>query len=210
MGLLKGPERRLVVIMLLVMAGWVTSPWHHIPNAFVALAGVCAILICRVLTWNELLSESKAWDALIWFAPLIMMADELQRQGVTGAITRSLFSYSAALPWGLAFSTLMLAYLYIHYGFASMTAQIIALYPAFLSAALACGVPPLLAAFGLAYFSNLNAGMTHYGTGSAPVYFGTGYVTQATWWKLGFVISLVNIVLWLGAGTVWWKLVGLW
>ena len=46
-----------------------------------------------------------------------------------------------------------------------MTAQVTALYPGFLAAALAAGVPPLLAALPLAYFSNLNAAMTHYGTG---------------------------------------------
>ena len=68
--------------MLGVMAGWVTSPWHGIPNTFVALAGVSAILLARVLTWNDLLAEHRAWDALIWFAPLVMMADTLNEIGV--------------------------------------------------------------------------------------------------------------------------------
>jgi DASS family divalent anion:Na+ symporter len=91
-----------------------------------------------------------------------------------------------------------------------MTAQVTALYPAFLAAALASGVNPLLATLPLAYFSNLNAGITHYGTGSAPVYFGAGYVSQGTWWKVGFLVSLVNLVLWLGLGLLWWKLLGWW
>jgi DASS family divalent anion:Na+ symporter len=30
----------------------------------------------------------------------------------------------------------------------------------------------------LAFLSSLNAAMTHYGTGSAPVFFGAGYVAQ--------------------------------
>ena len=42
----------------------------------------------------------------------------------------------------------------MHYSFASMTAQMTALYPGFLAAALAGGVPPMLAALPLAYFSN--------------------------------------------------------
>jgi DASS family divalent anion:Na+ symporter len=65
-----------------------------------------------------------------------------------------------------------------------------------------------MAALPLAFFSNLNAGITHYGTGSAPVYFGAGYVSQTDWWKLGFIVSLVNIAVWLGIGPVWWKLIG--
>jgi DASS family divalent anion:Na+ symporter len=210
MGSLSGRERRLGIIMLLVMAGWVTSPWHHIPNAFVALAGVSAILVMRVLAWGDLLGESKAWDALIWFAPLIMMAGELNKRGVIQVLSRSVFGYTKLLPWLVALVFLTLTYLYIHYGFASMTAHITALYPGFLTAALATGVPPLLAAFVLAFFSNLNAGITHYGTGSAPVYFGVGYVSQSTWWKVGFLLSLVLVVVWLGIGMLWWKFIGYW
>jgi DASS family divalent anion:Na+ symporter len=210
MGLLSGKEGRLAVIMVAVMAGWVTSPWHHVPNAFVALGGVCAILVARVMTWSDLLSQSKAWDALIWFAPLIMMAGELTRRGVTQTLSQSFFGYTRALPWILALLFLVVTYLYIHYGFASMTAQIAALYPAFLAAALATGAPPLICALALAYFSNLNAGITHYGTGSAPVYFGTGYVSQRDWWKIGFLMSMVNLAIWFGIGMVWWKILALW
>jgi len=210
MGPLSRREKWLVAIMLAVMAGWVTSPWHGIPNTFVALAGLSAILLARVLEWEDLLDEKKAWDALIWFAPLIMMSDELSRGGAVGVLSRSLFHAFAGLPWILVALALAATYLYIHYGFASMTGQIMALYPGFLAAMLAGGVPPMLAALVLAYFSNLNAGITHYGTGSAPVYFGSGYVRQADWWRLGFYISLVNLLIWLGVGFWWWKLVGLW
>jgi len=210
MGSMTKPERRLVVIMLAVMAGWISSPWHHIPNSFVALAGVSAILICGVISWDDLLLEGRAWDALIWFAPLIMMADELNKRGVIRTLSQSLFGYTRTFPWLLALLVLVVAYLYIHYGFASMTAQITALYPAFLTAALAAGAPPLVSALALAYFSNLDAGITHYGTGSAPVYFGLGYLTQPAWWKFGFLISVLNLIIWLGIGMCWWRLIGLW
>ena len=210
MGRMTAQERRLVAIMLAVMAGWVSSPLHHIPNSFVALAGVSVILISGVISWNDLLSEGRAWDALIWFAPLIMMADELNKRGVIRTLSQSLFGYTRALPWLVALALLVVAYLYIHYGFASMTAHITALYPAFLTAALAAGAPPLVAALALAYFSNLDAGITHYGTGSAPVYFGLGYLTQPSWWKFGLLVSVLNLVIWLGIGLCWWRLIGLW
>ena len=62
----------------------------------------------------------------------------------------------------------------------------------------------------LDFFCSLNASLTHYGTGSAPVFFGPGNVTQATWWRLGFLMSLVNLVIWLGVGLLWWKALGYW
>ena len=210
MGGLKGKEAWLVVIMLLVMAGWVTSPWHGISNTIVALAGVSALLVTGVIAWDELLAERKAWEALIWFGALIMMADSLLQAGVVSVLSRSAFRYVQHWPALVALVALVTVYLYVHYGFASMTAQVTALYPAFLGAALASGVSPLVSALSLAYFSNLNAAMTHYGTGSAPVYFGAGYVSQRTWWKIGFLLSLVILALWLGGGLLWWKLLGWW
>ena len=203
-------EKWLVAIMLGVMAGWVTGTWHGVPNTFVALAGVSAILLARVLTWEELLSESRAWDALIWFSCLVMMADQLNEIGVIKILSGKLFAVMTGWPWPWVLLTLIVSYLYIHYAFASMTAHVTALYPGFLAAALAGGVPPLVAALPLAYFSSLNAAMTHYGTGSAPVYFGAGYVSQGDWWRLGFRISVINLVIWMGVGMVWWKVVGLW
>ena len=210
MGVMRREEWLLVAIFIAVMTGWVSSPWHGVSNAFVALAGVSALLLCRVLSWEDLLEQRRAWDALIWFAPLLMMADALNEAGIIKVFSGAVFSHMSGWPWWLALTALVAGYLYIHYGFASMTAHTTALYPGFLAAALAAGVPPMLAAFQFAFFSNLNASLTHYGTGSAPIYFGDGYVPQGTWWKLGFLISLVNLIFWLGIGSIWWKIVGIW
>jgi DASS family divalent anion:Na+ symporter len=210
MGPLTVSERWLTVVMLAVMTGWVTFPWHGIPNAFVALSGLCALLLARVITWDDLLGEGRAWDALIWFAPMVMMSEVLNENGTMALLSQRLFGALVGWPWPLALVVLVAAYCYVHYGFASLTAQVSALYPGFLAAALAAGVPPTAAALPLAYFSNLNAAMTHYGTGSAPVFFGAGYVRQGEWWRIGFVISVANLVIWLGVGSIWWKLVGIW
>ena len=210
MGPMSAGERGMVVILFAVMFGWVTSPWHGIANAFVALTGICAQLLTGLLHWDELLSETKAWDVLLWFAPLIMMADELNSGGVVKVVSETLFTHLHGLSWIVALLILTLIYFYIHYVFASMTAHTTALFPAFFAAALATGAPPLLAALPLAYFSNLNAGITHYGTGSAPVFFGAGYVSELEWWRIGFLVSLVNVTIWLGVGGLWWKAIGLW
>lgn len=210
MGKIGRREGTLIVILLGVMAGWVTSPWHGLHNAFVALAGVSAVLLLDVLSWDDLLKEKNAWDALIWFAPLVMMADSLNELGAVKVISDAMFQHLHGWPWPLAALTIALGYLYVHYIFASMTAHVTALYPGFLTAGLAAGAPPLLIALVLAFFSNLDAAMTHYGTGSAPVFFGAGYLSQAKWWKIGFLISLLDCVIWLGIGSVWWKVLGLW
>jgi DASS family divalent anion:Na+ symporter len=209
MGPLTRNEKFLLVIMAGVMAGWVTSPLHGVTNAFVALSGLCALLLTRVISWDDLLDERRAWDALIWFAPLVMMSDALSENGAIRVLSSHLFGVMAGWAWPAALAALVISYCYIHYGFASMTAQVTALYQPFFAAALAAGAPPMMAALALGYFSNLNASMTHYGTGSAPVFFGAGYVSQVEWWKMGFLISVVQVVIWLGIGSIWWKIIGL-
>jgi DASS family divalent anion:Na+ symporter len=210
MGPLRREEKWLIAIMLAVMAGWVTSHWHGVSNTFVAFAGLAAILLTRVLSWDDLLAERRAWDALIWFAPLLMMSDALNETGVNRILSAKLFGLMTGWPWMLVLMALAVSYFYLHYTFASLTAQTTALYASFLAAALAAGVPPLLAALPLAYLSSLNAGITHYGTGSAPVFFSAGYLPQAEWWRIGFLVSLANLAIWLSVGVGWWKLIGFW
>jgi hypothetical protein len=43
-----------------------------------------------------------------------------------------------------------------------------------------------------------------------PVTFDTGYVPQGTWWRVGFLLSLVPVAVWLVARLAWWKVLGLW
>jgi DASS family divalent anion:Na+ symporter len=45
--------------------------------------------------------------------------------------------------------------------------------------------------------------------GSGPVMFGAGYVTQAEWWRTGFVMSLIYLAIWFTVGPLWWTLLGL-
>jgi divalent anion:Na+ symporter, DASS family len=110
----------------------------------------------------------------------------------------------------IAARDLCLIYFYNHYLFASQTAHVSSMYGAFLSVSVAVGAPPLLAALVLGFASNLFSSLTNYGSGPAPVLFGSGYVELGTWWRLGALISVINIVIWLILGGLWWKVLGLW
>jgi DASS family divalent anion:Na+ symporter len=112
--------------------------------------------------------------------------------------------------WVTALTAISLLYFYSHYGFASMTAHISSMYSAFALLAITAGAPPMLTAFLLAFLSSLCASITHYGTGTAPVYFGSDYISIKDWWGLGALVSVVNIVIWVVVGALWWKLIGLW
>ncbi|HSO74979.1 MAG TPA: anion permease, partial [Blastocatellia bacterium] len=42
------------------------------------------------------------------------------------------------------------------------------------------------------------------------IYFGAGYLKQRTWWRLGLIASIPNILIWVAVGCVWWKILGWW
>jgi DASS family divalent anion:Na+ symporter len=84
------------------------------------------------------------------------------------------------------------------------------MYIPFLVVIIAAGAPVALTVLLLAYASNLNASLTHYGTTPAPIWFGAGYVKQRTWWFIGFVASVANLLIWAILGSIWWKVLRWW
>lgn len=195
-------------VSLLIL--WIFGDFIGVHSTTAALVGLSVLLVTTVLTWQDVLNERGAWDTLVWFAALVMMASFLDSLGLIPWFSETMGELVGDFSWVPAFLILSLVYFYSHYLFASNTAHISAMYAAFLAVAIAAGTPPMLAALVLAFFGNLMSSMTHYGTGPAPVFFGSGYVEMGTWWKLGLLISVVNIVIWLGIGGIWWKVLGLW
>ena len=210
MGPMKSVEKIMLFVFLLILTLWVTGELTKIDATTVALTGVAIMLITGVIRWDDVLTEKGAWDALIWFGGLVMMASQLNALGFMKWFATSVGGSLAGMAWFSVLIVLMLVYFYSHYGFASTTAHITAMYAPFLAVAVAAQVPPYLAVLTLAFFSALNAGITHYGTGPAPIYFNAGYMDQKTWWRLGLIISFVNIIIWMGGGFIWWKVLGLW
>ena len=174
------------------------------------LIGVCALLLTGVLSWDDIISERGAWDVFIWYGGLVRMAEALGETGITKRFAETAAGFTAGWTWWLALGALLLIYFYAHYGFASITAHATAMYTPFLVVIIAAGAPPYLAVLSLAYFSNLDASLTHYGTTPAPIYFGAGYVKQRTWWLLGLLVSVPNILIWTIFGFGWWKILGWW
>jgi DASS family divalent anion:Na+ symporter len=210
MGRMRLPEMLMLLVFGVVAALWMTTALHGLNYAVVALAGICVLLLSGVLDWQDVLSERGAWDVFIWYGGLVRMAEALGETGLTKLFAGAAASVTVGWKWGAALMILLLIYFYAHYGFASITAHATAMYTPFLVVTVAAGAPPILAVLSLAYLSNLNASLTHYGTTPAPIWFGAGYVRQRTWWLLGLIVSAPNILIWVVLGFLWWKVLGWW
>ncbi len=210
MGRMKTSEWIMLGTFILLLLLWILGRLLNLHGTTAALAGLGILIITGVLTWEDILKEQDAWNTLVWFAALVMMASFLNKLGLIPWFSQTMSEMVKGIDWILAFIILILVYFYSHYFFASNTAHVSSMYAPFLAVAIAVGTPAVLAALVFAFFSNLFSSMTHYGTGPSPVFFGSGYVEMDAWWRLGFLISVVNIVIWVGIGGLWWKLLGLW
>ena len=210
MGPLKPSERIMLGTFALLLILWIFGGRFGIGSAVAALTGLAILLLTGTLRWRDILGEKGAWDALVWFGVLINLASHLNSMGLIPWFGDQLAAVLGEGHWMRSFLLLSLLYFYSHYLFAGNTTHISSMYAPFLAVAIAVGTPPLLAALVLAFFSNLFSGMTHYGTGPAPVFFGTGYVEMGDWWKLGGLLSVVNILIYFVAGGLWWKVLGIW
>ena len=110
----------------------------------------------------------------------------------------------------IALLVTLLVFFYTHYFFASITAHMLAMFPPFLAMLVGLGTPPVLAVYSLACLANLTAGLTHYGTTTGPIVFGVNYVSFRDWWRVGLIVSVLNLTIWLTVGFGWWKVLGYW
>ncbi|MBV9959373.1 MAG: DASS family sodium-coupled anion symporter, partial [Acidobacteria bacterium] len=210
MGRMSLHEKLMLLVFSVVAVSLKKKWWHNLNYTVVALLGICVLLLSGVLEWEDLIAERGAWDVFIWYGGLVRMAEALGEAGLTKRFAEAAASLTSGWKWWAALACLLLIYFYAHYAFASITAHATAMYIPFLVVIIASGAPPTLAVLSLAYFSNLNASLTHYGTTPAPLFFSAGYVRQRTWWWLGLAVSVPNILIWTAIGFGWWKLLGWW
>ena len=208
MGKVRIQEWIMIFSFILLITLWILGPYITLSATVAALIGLMILLLTSVLSWDDVIKEKGAWNTLMWFAILIMMATYINKLGLISWFSGYMGMHVAGFHWFTAFVILSLVYFYSHYFFASLVAHIGSMYSAFLVLMVALGAPPIISALTLGFFSNLMGGLTHYGCGPAPIYFGSGYLKITDWWKFGLYASIVNIIIYFTIGSGWWKLLG--
>lgn len=218
LGPVKKSEKILLAVFGLLLILWAGVPALLLGKAYevdptaAAAIGLSLLLVTSVLDWEDVLKEKGAWDTITWFSALVMMATFLNKLGLIAWFSKSVETgiLGLGLGWVGAVALLTLVYMYAHYLFASTTAHITAMFGAFFAAGIALGAPAMPFALLLAAVSSIMMTLTHYATGTSPIIFGSGYVSLGEWWKVGFVMSIVNLIVWIAVGGLWWKVLGYW
>lgn len=207
-----GPVTRNEWLMLLaffiLLFLWITGDLFSIDATTTAFIGLIMLLLTSVLTWEDIKSEKGAWDTIVWFSVLVMMASSLNELGFIGWFSNLVKVQIGDLSWQIAFPVIILVYFFSHYLFASATAHVAAMYAALLGVGVSMGIPGLLLAFMLGFIGSLYGTLTHYGHGPAPVFFGSGYVDLKNWWLRGLETGLILLLIYMTIGGLWMKIIG--
>lgn len=210
MGRVSRHEYVMMGVFIGLVGLWIFGGQIGVHSTTAAMLGVSVLLLTGVLKWSELLDEKGAWATLVWFGALLTLAKYLNTFGVVAYFSSVISGAVVGLDWRLAFGILCILYFYSHYIFASSIAHVSAMFTAFFTVAVMMGAPPILVILILAYFSSLYGGLTHYGIGSAPILYASGFVDVGEWWKVGLLVSVVNIPIFIFVGGAWWKYLGYW
>ncbi|HUX27086.1 MAG TPA: anion permease [Burkholderiales bacterium] len=207
MGGMSGREILLALLVVFALAMWIFG--GAVINATTAaLVVVSLMLVTSVFSWEDMLANKAAWNTLAWFATLVALADGLSRVGFVKWFADAVAAHMGGFSPLMAMIVLILVFYFTHYLFASVTAHATAMLPVMLAVGSTIpGMNMLQFALSLSFTLGLMGILTPYATGPSPVYYGSGYLPTADYWRLGAIFGLLFIAVFLLLGLPWMAMV---
>lgn len=201
----------VIATLMFLIIGWIFGEkLLNIDIMTISFIGFAMMLFGRVITVNDVVSEKNAWNTLLWFGSFITLSNQLTKSGATawigGSISSMIVNHNSYIM--IVFCALL--FFYMHYFFASITVYATVMLVSFTFIMQSLGVPVFLSAMMLAYLVNLSGCLTQYTISSAPILYAASNMSVKDWWKMGFLVSLLNFLVWLIIGSIWWKIIGWW
>ncbi|MFA9372525.1 MAG: DASS family sodium-coupled anion symporter [Poseidonibacter sp.] len=194
-----GPVSKNELLMLglgmLALVMWIFGKEIGVNGTIAAIFVLSLLVLTNVISWEDVITNKAAINVFIWFATLVAMASGLKQVGylkwAAGLIAGSLSGFE---PTMIVIVLVVLFFLF-HYLFASVTAHTVALLPLFLGVAVNLLPAEMIQPLSLLLVGSLGLMgiITPYATGPSPIWYGAGYISQATWWKLGAIFGAIYL-----------------
>lgn len=203
MGPLTRQEILLGTLVLLALLLWIFGG-QIVEATTAALLVISLMLLLRVVTWDDIIANKSAWNTLAWFATLVALADGLTRTGFVSWFAATVATGLSDVPPAVAVAALLLINFFGHYLFASVTAHVTAMFPVLLAvAATVPGIDMPTLALGLSLQLGIMGIISPFATGPSPIYYGSGYLPGADYWRLGLVFGVIFFAAFLCIGVPW-------
>jgi DASS family divalent anion:Na+ symporter len=207
LGPLSRHERVVAVVFVGMVALWALSGTYGIDSTAVAFLGLGLLLLTGVLTLEDIGREGDVLATFIWFAVLFTLSSQLNELGFMGFLGERLAAALGGWPWAWAGLVLVIAYVLLHYVFVSQTAHLLALFGVFLDVGVKLGAPAAPLAFTLLFATNFFSGITPQGSSANLLFAASGFLSQGDLYRLGAILTGVNLLIYLVVGVPWLMLV---
>jgi L-tartrate/succinate antiporter len=203
MGPLSSREITLAILVVIALLLWIFGG-AIMEATTAAIAVISLMLLLNVVTWDDITANKAAWNTLAWFATLVALADGLTRVGFVNWFAKSVATGLEGIFPQAAIAMLLLINFFGHYLFASITAHVTAMIPVLLAVASTVpGIHMHTLALGLCLQLGIMGILTPYATGPSPVYYGSGYLPAADYWRLGAIFGVIFFIAFLVIGVPW-------
>jgi DASS family divalent anion:Na+ symporter len=190
-------------VFAFMVVSWVLADALRFNVTSVAFLGFGLLLLTGVLTLADISAEGDTLTTFLWLAVLFALSGQLNELGFMGFAGQHLASYLGGLSWPVTYVVLVLLYIGVHYLFVSQSSQVLALLGVFLDVGVRAGVPAPLMAFALLFASSYFSVITPQGGSQNVIFVGSGYLTQPELYRLGLLVTLFFVIVFLGIGTAW-------
>ena len=191
-----------------MVSGWIFADHLKLNVTSIAFAGLGVLLMANVLTLDDIAKQGDTLATFLWLAVLFALSGQLNELGFMSYAGQRLATHLGGLSWPLTYVTLIVLYVAIHYMFVSQSSQVLALLGVFLDVGLRGGVPAPLMAFALLFASSYFSVITPQGGSQNVIFVASGYLTQRELYRLGLVMTLFFLAVFMSIGTAWILAVG--
>ncbi|MFO1313626.1 MAG: DASS family sodium-coupled anion symporter [Burkholderiales bacterium] len=203
MGNLSREERITAVAFALMVGGWIFADTLKLNVTSIAFAGLGVLLMTNVLTLDDIAKQGDTLSTFLWLAVLFALSGQLNELGFMSFVGQRLAAQLTGLSWPVTYVALVVLYVAIHYMFVSQSSQVLALLGVFLDVGTRGGVPAPLMAFALLFASSYFSVITPQGGSQNVIFVGSGYLTQGELYRLGILVTLFFLAVFLVVGTPW-------
>jgi len=195
MGSISRKELTMLGLGILALAMWIFGKQIGVNGTTAALGVLCLLVLSNVITWEDVITNKAAINVFIWFATLVAMASGLKKVGFLSWAAELISEGLVGMAPVTIVILLVVLFFLFHYFFASVTAHTVALLPLFLGVASNLIPAEMMQPFAMLLVGSLGLMgiLTPYATGPSPIWYGAGYISQATWWKLGAIFGAIYL-----------------
>jgi L-tartrate/succinate antiporter len=173
-----------------------------------ALVVTSLMLLLKVVTWDDITGNKAAWNTLAWFATLVALAGGLSQVGFVKWFAETISGPVAGVSPHVAVAALLFINFFGHYLFASVTAHVTAMIPVLIAVgSTIAGVNMHTLALAMCLQLGIMGIITPFASGPSPVYYGSGYLPAADYWRLGGIFGLIFFLAFLVVGVPWMLLI---